>query len=281
MSFTACERSEKTRSSGNESEAKQTSRKGKSDRMRNATPDSDRALFKAELAKAKSISDPEIRDKALVALAWKAMEGEMDGMEETLKEISFQSPDRMDLIETVATELANRDPDRAIVWVESLSLSEESEKAKNEVIQIIANTDPAKAARLVQKPSSAESDLNDLARHVVLRWTSENPNEAANWVASMPASGARNSAMRTVISEWAMQDPERTFSWISKQSDAVVNSEAIQIIEQAYVDLPDEIKDEWLKSANPGLQARLRDLTQQDTGETDSPPDSVEEQAPE
>lgn len=49
-------------------------------------------------------------------------------------------------------------------------------------------------------------------------WAAQAPEEAAGWVNSMPASGARNSAMSAVVSSWAAKDAHGAAEWVSALS---------------------------------------------------------------
>jgi len=157
---------------------------------------------------------------------------------------------------SIAGEWARQDPNAALAWANTLQ-GRDKNQALSAVVREVANTDPAKAAGLAATLdgdargdayrtiagqwgstnfSEAEvwirslpSDQQDAAMASALAGLSrENPQLAAQKVATMPAGDSRNEAVATLASNWGRQDPAAAVSWLMQQDSDEAKSRAMR-----------------------------------------------------
>ena len=67
-------------------------------------------------------------------------------------------------------------------------------------------TSPEEAANFVASLPAGKTQ-NSAAVNVLLSWSTADPASAGNWVAQFPESDLRNEAMRVLLNSWAQNDP--------------------------------------------------------------------------
>lgn len=234
------------------------------------------------LAAAKKIEVIEDRDKAFAEFAWSNFESDPDISAEAFGLISTDSVEKIPLIEFYAMQLAAQNPNEALAWAASLGSKKESALAKAQIIQVLANNDPQHAARLLPKPAAGPGELDNTTLHVLHRWLTVTPPDAAAWAASFPAGDAREVAIKAVVGDWTQKDPQAAFSWLATLTNPGLREEAHQAMIETFAEQPQEVREAWFESADPSLRKNIEQGIAEFAAQPDlpEPPPEPEQEAP-
>ena len=103
-------------------------------------------------------------------------------------------------------------------------------------IRILAYHEPARAAELFSKQSTAQPDA-ELAERVAASWTGKDAPAAAQWAQGLPAGEVRQKAFVGIISGWAHADPAAAGQWLqrlpaSSEKDSAISGFAWEVFER-------------------------------------------------
>jgi RNA polymerase sigma factor (sigma-70 family) len=94
--------------------------------------------------------------------------------------------------------------------------------------------------------------LDQLIQVIFSGWGYNSPVDAANYIASLPAGAARNSAAERVVSAWAENDPGAAASWASSMPEGDARRLAFQNITLQWGKNDFNATAEWLKTLPDG-----------------------------
>jgi len=131
------------------------------------------------------------------------------------------SPDgaRTNLLQTVAYDWMNRDPDTALDWIQGVDDPVLQEWLTVAGVKAYAATDPGLAAGWLVSTVKSDAILNETVPNLVEIWSAKDPAAAAGWVARFPKSGARDASVDIITCQWLQLDPEAAIAWILNLPD--------------------------------------------------------------
>lgn len=213
--------------------------------------------LRASLAAAKKITAPEERDKALIEVAHAALELNPNVVAEVIRLLSPDHPERLVLLKTMVARLMQDDPNSATAWVATLEMEQERALGNGEIALYVANSDPAKAAKLLAESGMTGREFDDVAVQVLDHWAVATPDEAAAWVLRFPPGASRETAVKTVVTRWVQGDAHAAFSWVATLNNPAVRKETSRAVAHVLVNNPDPIRDSMLEEADPAMRSDL------------------------
>ncbi len=214
------------------------------------------AMRKA-LVRAESLADAGERDKAIVKVAWDAIETDPALAREALAKITPGSVLKIPLIQHFAMRMADEDPDAALEWASTLESEREAAAARARIALVIADTDPARAANLLSEHGLANREFDVAVVQVLQHWAGKSPPDAAAWVAMFPPGDFRKEGIRVVVTQWTQDNPQAVFSWLADQADEGIRMEAGDAIVPRFLAQPQAIRETWLQHADPQVREKL------------------------
>jgi hypothetical protein len=230
------------------------------DRRRNAprdpSPDGQDSL-KTQLETAIAIENPADRDKALAEVAWSAMETDPELSHQAFHHLPSGNPEKIRLIQHYAMRAAERNPEEALEWANSLETEVETATAIGQIALAIAETDPLRAANLLSESGIAGRDFDVALVQVIQRWAANSPPDAAAWVSTFPQGAAREAGIKFIAERWLPADAKSAFAWLDGLKDPTIRSEAARAMEGIILQQTQETRDAWLEHAKPEIRSEL------------------------
>ena len=251
----SCDKPQGTRDATSSEQSK--SRATRVDRLRSDYGSNKQRQPREALAAAEKIEDTEARDKALAEFAWGAFESDQNDFLKAFEKISTDSEDKIPLIEFYAMRLAEKNPNEALTWADSLGSKKETDTAKEQVIQVLMDKDPQHAAKLLPKPGIDGAEIDGTALQTLHRWMAVTPQDAAAWVSTFPSGDARKVAIEAVVSDWAQMDSKAAFSWLATLNNKAIHDEASHAMIETFKEQPQEIREAWIQQADPSIRNEL------------------------
>ncbi len=150
--------------------------------------------FTAAFAWATNLSDSDDRSEALEAVCY--------GLAETAPADAVQLAVTLQLeerpgaaVENLVMQWAMSDTAAAFEWAQNQPAGERREAALARVAFVMAESDPASAARLVAEELKSDAAQAEAAIMVLHRWALRDLEAAANWVRQFPEGAVRNRAV--------------------------------------------------------------------------------------
>jgi hypothetical protein len=209
------------------------------------------------LVRAESLADAGERDKALAQIAWDAIETDPVLAREALGKITADSVEKIPLIQHFAMRMADEDVEAALEWASTLESEREAAAARVRIALVVADADPARAAGLLSEHGLANREFDVAVVQVLQHWADKSPPEAAAWVAMFPPGDFRKGGIRAVVPQWTQDNPQAAFSWLADQSDEGIRMEVGDAIVERFLAQPPEIRETWLKYADPQVREKL------------------------
>jgi hypothetical protein len=184
-------------------------------------------------------SDHENRSRALEAVAGKWAES--DPQSAAAFAATVENPRaRGEMLENIGHHWARQDLDGAVAWANELPL-EDRARAAGSVVRHGGEIEGTAGARRLFGELTADlsvealnrSEFGDLAGGIAHHLTRENPQEAAAWVADLPAgSDVQREAVERVAEQWLETDSLRASEWIGQLPQGDVRDAAAgQLVE--------------------------------------------------
>lgn len=275
---------EKPSSSGNPSQDSVSSRQPAKDgsgrnlsssiREKPETPDTPETL-REKLEATAAIESSEERFRTIASAAWNALEIDPKLASEAFLQLPENNPERIRLIQHYAMRLAEQNHQEAVEWANSLESDLESSTALSQIALAIAESDPRRAANILSESGMEGREFDVAITQVVQRWAAQSPPDAAGWVSLFPQGAARETGIRMIVEQWLPRDTPTAFAWLEGIKDPQLRKETARAMEGVILQQKQEVRDEWLKHAKPGIQAELdqqRDQAIKDVGDNIPPP---------
>ncbi|HSH14844.1 MAG TPA: hypothetical protein VLD18_02345, partial [Verrucomicrobiae bacterium] len=197
LALVACDRRDAAKDISPETSMAETHVPQRGHAPREAVPGSPEQL-RYDLIEAEKIELPVDREKAIAEVAWNALETDPELAAEAFLKLPHDSPERLRLIQYHGMRLAESDPEAAIAWADGLESEQETAAAKGVIALTLAETEPLRAANLISESGIAGREFEVAVVQIIQRWAAKDPVEAVAWVASFPASPARQAGIRAV-----------------------------------------------------------------------------------
>jgi hypothetical protein len=118
------------------------------------------------------------------------------------------------LLQSVACNWVETDPNAALSWVAGVSDPALRDKLVASAVQAYALVDPAQAATWVVSEVKSDQVISAAAVNITESWAAKDPAAAAKWVALFPLGDTRTSAVNTVLVYWLQADRNAAMDWI-------------------------------------------------------------------
>ncbi len=115
---------------------------------------------------------------------------------------------RGQLLQGLARHKATVDPEAALSWLDSFTREPGYLPAYQNVIAILASSDPDRAATLVRSVAG-QDNMGGVISSVANAWYQRAPDDAINWVTTLPASNSRNQAIGSLTAMLVHRDLDR------------------------------------------------------------------------
>jgi hypothetical protein len=209
------------------------------------------------------MESPTSREEALANVAWNAIETDPETAHEAFLRLQADSPEKIRLIQHYAMRLAEQNPDEAIEWAATLGTEREISAGMSHVALEIAEADPHRAARMLSEFGITGHDFDVAAVQVIQRWAAQSAPAAADWVSTFPPGAARLAGITAIAERWLPRDAPGAFGWLDRIQDLALRAEAARAIQGVILQQPGDIREDWLRHANAGVQSELVLLTGQ------------------
>jgi hypothetical protein len=173
---------------------------------------------KAALDFALSLGNIQERNAAFTGLFNKWGAEDPEGAADGLKKLPA-GESRLAALNSIATSWARSDPESAHQWAESLTGGERV-RALSAILPSLAKDDPASASHqlaglLASPPDGMAKNLASSTATLASTWASDNPSDAAAWVASLPPGQWQEDGVGAVAASWTRYDAVAASQWIS------------------------------------------------------------------
>ena len=126
---------------------------------------------------------------------------------------------RKSALATVFSNWASNDADAVLAWVNSATDPAEKSQAMSSAIQVKAQNEPLAAAKLAESliqstAPEAQASASRAVSSVSFGLFQESPQQAAKWVAGLPAGSLQEQGISSVASQWVRADPVEASVWI-------------------------------------------------------------------
>lgn len=222
------------------------------------TPAERKTMLREELETASKAELPELRARAIAEVAWNAIEQEPEIALAAISRLGTDNPERVRLLQHHAMRLAEKNPDEALQWADSLASEAETAAAKQKIALVIAELDPERAARLLSESGLAGREFDVAVVEVLMRWAQKSPQDAASWVLQFPPGESRVAGVKAVVSRWVADDAKAAFAWVSGISDETLRGEAQTGLEQSLIELPREKREAALTHADSATREKIQ-----------------------
>ena len=242
--------------------------------VREQTPDITDSL-ETLLKVALEIESPAARDKALADVAWSAIETDPEIAHEAFHRLPADSPEKIRLIQHYAMRFAERSPDEALEWADTLGTELETAAAIGQIALAIAESDPLRAANLLSESGIAGRDFDVALVQVIQRWAAKSPPDTAGWVSTFPPGAAREAGIKFIAERWLPEDAPAAFRWYDSLKDPGLRQETARAIEGIILQQPEDTRSAWLQHADEKIRSELEQQRVQaikDVGDNIPPP---------
>lgn len=224
--------------------------------VREPVPGSPEALRDAFTRAMADESAPQ-RERALIQIAWNAIEIDPGLAAEALLRLPADSPEKLKLIQHHAMRLAETDPEGALAWADSVGSEKEVAAAIGQIAIQLAEADPVRAANLLSESGIAGRDFDVAVVQVIQRWCGVAPRDAAAWVSSFPSGAAREAGIGVVAGRWLPIDPPAAFAWFDSLEEAGLRGEAARAFEGVILQQPEDVRNRWINHTDERIRLEL------------------------
>ena len=163
--------------------------------------------------------------------------------------------ERNRVLEVAARRWANQDTAAAMEWAQELQ-SADRQRATESILREVAEYDPGRAATMYEKLTAAlplksqtAHEYRRMAEEIASVWSSNNPQEAANWAMGLPESGeVRRAAVGNVTEHWLRIDSMAAGEWILELPKGNVRDAASERVVHSTVQSDPATAFEWANS---------------------------------
>jgi len=204
------------------------------------------------------IANEEARTKAIVNVAWSALERSSEVFKDALRELPAGNSEKGKLIRAWVNGLiTTKGQEAAVAWVQSLDGDTTATEAREQIALITAESNPEEAVRLLPKSSFDGGKGSSAAVETVQLWTQRAPIDAAEWAAKLPSGKGRQAGIDAVLAEWFETDATAAVSWIASLKDAELRHDLVIVVAEVYKRHPQPIRDTLLEHSGTDIRAEI------------------------
>lgn len=193
-------------------------------------------------------------EQAVMAMEGVLSQAARSNPEVVMKHLDMIPPGQMrrELISRAADEWAERDPNAALEWAESLDDAERV-RAIGEIARSVFETDSNRAEEIIDLIPDSEQ-RNQMLEQIGRLRASVSIEEAMNWLSELPE-GDRKEGWEGVAKEWARMDPEAAAEYGASAEDPVAQEQLIASASYYWAQRDPAGAAEWARSLEGRSQA--------------------------
>ncbi|MCB1204233.1 MAG: hypothetical protein KDN18_08225 [Verrucomicrobiae bacterium] len=162
------------------------------------------------LAKLPLLDNDSSRNRALMGIAFTAMDGEKRN-EILARSGSLDTDTRQSLLQHVLSQWAQTEPDGVMAWLRSQPAGDRTELT-NRISYALIGNDPEKAAAFLMEDAT-EQNAGQRYTTIVSSWANRDPIAAGEWLNRRPKSPAQDQARMNFANQVVRMDPEAAMEW--------------------------------------------------------------------
>ena len=172
------------------------------------------------------------------------------------------------MLEIVAVWAAD-DSEGALMWLESNAQGLARLETLNSGIQLWSQQDPASAAAWIDGMANDGSKVT-AAKALAANWAKQSPDDASKWVEQLPPGNLRNEAAAALVESWIATAPEAAAIWALTEAEYHGNKELLNLSIEQYAQVNPEEAEQFLRSVNEAyaapvaIETYVRTLAQND-----------------
>jgi hypothetical protein len=171
------------------------------------------AGWEAGLAWAQQLPESPLKEEALIHLSYRWLEV---NPRDAVTYAASLSACNSQLVATLASQWAMRDPSAAANWAANLPDTAARRKILPSLIASWARQSPPDAAGFVA--GLPPDDVDDQALiSVVSSWSRQDPRSASAWLSGLPDSSSKQRALAQIATIWAGSDPQAAETWLRSE----------------------------------------------------------------
>jgi hypothetical protein len=156
------------------------------------------------------------------------------------------------MLEIVAVWAAE-DSEGALLWLESNAQGLTRLETLNRGIQLWSQQDPASAAAWIDGMANDGSKLS-AAKALATNWVTQSPDDASTWVEQLPPGNLRNEAAAALVESWTSIAPEAAAIWALTEAEYHGNKELLNLSIQHYTQINPAEAEQFLRSINEAYE---------------------------
>jgi hypothetical protein len=149
---------------------------------------------------------------------------------------------RASLINSLASYKSESNPSLALAWVEQFKEEDAYRQAKTSILRTWANVDPESAVNEISDDLD-NKELAPILSQAATSWYRRSPDDAVDWVESLPAGSGRERAIASIVSLMAAKDPSSAINLANQITNQQSRRDANRSIAYSwYAREPDQLE---------------------------------------
>ncbi|MFL6542684.1 MAG: hypothetical protein ACJ8I9_05925 [Chthoniobacterales bacterium] len=150
------------------------------------------------------------------------------------------------LATTIASQIFNSDPQRAIDWVSQLPDADARRQAESMIARQLSWSDPKGAADWAASlPDDVRSSVLTSA---ISGWAQSNPSAAADWLGALNGP-ARDQGISAYINAVSYRDPANALGWANAISDPQMRDNSVDRVVRGWMERDPQQASAWLQTS--------------------------------
>ena len=217
-----------------------------------AKPDRGRTVLKPDDAPAADTATEHANKDPFLAEARRRAQDDPEAAMAWLQTQSLSQDTLRGMLEIVAVWAAE-DSEGALLWLESNAQGLARLETLNSGIQLWSQQDPASAAAWIDGMANDGSKVS-AAKALAANWVTQSPDDASKWVEQLPPGNLRNEAAAALVESWTGIAPEAAAIWALTEAEYHGNKELLNLSIQHYTQINPTEAEQFLRSINEAYE---------------------------
>ncbi|CAA6692053.1 MULTISPECIES: hypothetical protein [unclassified Lentimonas] len=216
-------------------------------------PDRGRTIVKPDDAPAQAIDTENFNADPFLSEARRRAQDDPEAAMAWLQTQSLSQDTLRGMLEIVAVWAAD-DSEGALMWLESNAQGLARLETLNSGIQLWSQQDPASAAAWIDGMANDGSKIT-AAKALATNWAKQSPDDASKWVEQLPPGNLRNEAAAALVESWITTAPEAAAIWALTEAEYHGNKELLDLSIEQYAQVNPDEAEQFLRSVNEAYEA--------------------------
>ena len=215
-------------------------------------PDRGRTVLKPDDEPALDTAVEQVNKDPFLAEARRRAQEDPEAAMAWLQTQSLSQDTLRGMLEIVAVWAAE-DSEGALLWLESNAQGLARLETLNSGIQLWSQQDPASAAAWIDGMANDGSKVT-AAKALAANWATQSPDDASKWVEQLPPGNLRNEAAAALVESWTSVAPEAAAIWALTEAEYHGNKELLNLSIQQYTQINPTEAEQFLRSINEAYE---------------------------